>query len=763
MVAASLQVTMDAAFPPTDRSKFCNLGSAALQTLVNKGITLAACKYDIKIGATPHLFCINKWKYTDSRPLKPSTCISYLQFFKMLWKFFASIGDWESMLVLMPPPPPEEVSDTAAVEAMEVEEDAASVEDDDASVEDDATVEEDATVEVEQEEEEHAAVEGVAVVEGNVAKPATGRCSLVPSMRVESLMAFLRWKKMESGLPLRVDDQRQIIRHILTRQEMTCNHSWECNHRMKNFGAAIGWVHATHGYGDTQPFEDECSDCLAAYVIYSKDLGCAEHQCQRRIKRKGQPTYSSRFKNCRKSLIDGNYETKGSAPMAVWQMRKLGEVLLGHHGMIGIMFWVIVLIAVNLFLRADCEVLAISMESFLSSSFVIQPNGRIDALCLKIRGKTDKKIHHFYLWADHEHRDICPVRHLLVYIHCLKIKTGFLFPPLNWLAKNSNHRPNETTQGDFTKGRVDYNTALKFLKRQYEEAVGKEASERFAMHSLRKGAYQKGLFQGAEILTLQFDARHQRNEEAVLYLGDAATQLALHAAEPNPQQAVSKPYRGVRSTGTPGRNENATKTLSQLADDFANGLKVVRGPRNVRNLVLAARDFKWEETTGDRLLQTLANVQPDLREAVIAAWQHREKELIQKCRLEREDILEEIEDESTLIMPPALKRVKKPESNYFPGRLKIAHHKEVEAKLNAFIKLYNERVLHETFDENRKDFDESDSKFYARTLKPIMACYIDHCGSSKEQFIAKWGGAAFKMKFYENCCIGEVGECGLKK
>jgi hypothetical protein len=688
------------ATPPRPvRPKFIQL-SAALQTAVDKGIEAAAVEHKLVLRAKkPFLFCTNKWCYVGGPAIKDNTWISYLQFYSMLWRFLAAIGDWDSMLVLLLP------------------------------------------------------------------KPISGR---VPAMKVESIIAFLRWKKMEPGIPLSLDDQSEPLTHAVTKAEIPCAGTWNCNDRMKNYASAIRWVHCTHGYDELEDFRDACPDCVAAHKSDPNSHGCEDHHGSgRRIKRVGQPTHCSKFVNARKSLVDPDYEAKGSCPVSPWQVRKLGEVLL-HQGLVGLMFWVIVLIGINLYLRADCEVLAIALNSFISTAFIIQPNGRIDALCVKIRGKTDKKYHYFYLWADHECPDICPVRHLLVYLHLLVTTygfvTGFLFWPLRWFDSNCQKRP---TNGIFTAGRLDYNTALTNIKKWFKEALGEFLERVIGLHTLRKGAYRKGTFEGAEVSTCQFDARHQRPEEAMLYLEDAATLKAADEVQPNPGNVVRKKYKGCRLSGLPSQNEHATKSLLQLAAEFTNGLKVPAGlPRNVKNLVEAARMFQWEETEDDSLVKSLEHLPKEQRDTVIAIVNQRERKIIAKIRQEFRAELEtcgettEEVDNGAVVSPPAEKKAKKAPSNYFDGRLKIARIKTVGGKLDELLRMHREQCEHPQFaDDKAKVLDESDLVFYKRTLKPIVRCYRFHCGESKAEFERRWGNS-FKMKFYTECCIGEEGFCG---
>lgn len=68
-------------------------------------------------------------------------------------------------------------------------------------------------------------------------------------------------------------------------------------------------------------------------------------------------------------------------------------------------------------------------------------NDVVEGLAVKIKGKSDKKWKTLMIWAD-QHPQLCPIRHLLVYIFVAKIKSGNLFPSYNELR----HPPDD---GDF--------------------------------------------------------------------------------------------------------------------------------------------------------------------------------------------------------------------------------------------------------------------------------------------------------------------------
>jgi hypothetical protein len=93
--------------------------------------------------------------------------------------------------------------------------------------------------------------------------------------------------------------------------------------------------------------------------------------------------------------------------------------------------FVIVLFAIVLGLRHD-EFHDVKGEHFKTDLHNIPRNVLlgINSLVINIMGKSDDAWNQLQLWAQDVTPDLCPLRHLLVYLHCIKFKSGYIFPPL---------------------------------------------------------------------------------------------------------------------------------------------------------------------------------------------------------------------------------------------------------------------------------------------------------------------------------------------
>ena len=69
----------------------------------------------------------------------------------------------------------------------------------------------------------------------------------------------------------------------------------------------------------------------------------------------------------------------------------------------------------------------IELPHFEQKIFVFDSCGNIQALCLKVSGKSDAGWRHLFIWNDEECPEFCPVSILLCRLHCASFYAGFLF------------------------------------------------------------------------------------------------------------------------------------------------------------------------------------------------------------------------------------------------------------------------------------------------------------------------------------------------
>jgi hypothetical protein len=60
--------------------------------------------------------------------------------------------------------------------------------------------------------------------------------------------------------------------------------------------------------------------------------------------------------------------------------------------------------------------------SVINKEFILR------GIAVTFKGKRDKKEVTLMLWADDDHPELCPLRHLLAFFHILGHDSSFLFP-----------------------------------------------------------------------------------------------------------------------------------------------------------------------------------------------------------------------------------------------------------------------------------------------------------------------------------------------
>jgi hypothetical protein len=103
-------------------------------------------------------------------------------------------------------------------------------------------------------------------------------------------------------------------------------------------------------------------------------------------------------------------------------------MLLSTNRIEDLQFYCIMLVSIHLFLRHD-EFSNIQLDHIQRDLCIIK-EGQLEALALRVSGKTDQVWKTLILWRKDDVPEFCPVRHLLCYVHLAEIKNGFLFPNL---------------------------------------------------------------------------------------------------------------------------------------------------------------------------------------------------------------------------------------------------------------------------------------------------------------------------------------------
>ena len=252
--------------------------------------------------------------------------------------------------------------------------------------------------------------------------------------------------------------------------------------------------------------------------------GCHMHLGQR-VFRCGNPTKDTDYKDIQDALKNGAYKESGCDSLRPKDLRMLRVFLLAGSSIPLLGAYIIIMIASRLFLRSD-EILTLKVEDFFPSLFNrVAHNNSIEALALRIWGKTDHEYKYYWLWVDDEFPELCPVRHLLIFIYLSGIKAGPVFPAwreMTTAARTKSSGTVETNDDGVFCESISYGTFSKWFKRVLTEVLPNRGEYlKVGLHMFRKTGYRLAIWGGGLWPAIKADARHVKDEDALNYAGDS--------------------------------------------------------------------------------------------------------------------------------------------------------------------------------------------------------------------------------------------------
>ena len=283
-------------------------------------------------------------------------------------------------------------------------------------------------------------------------------------MSAEHLCLFLDFKRGVHGEPLLDHNDLPIM--DVEGNPVFCDGGWNAPTIAEHLQAAVRNLHKARGH--TGSYTEACPNCVEKIENSEDHMGCHMHYGIPRLSRTGNPTLSVEFKNAIKkwAKAGANYEVRGCAHMLPSQVRMLHNFLvLGNGTLKGLQTYVCMLLGIKCFLRYE-EFSSMKIDSFCEKMSIVDASGLVQALVIRICGKSDVRDVYMYIWADHQHPEFCPVRHLMVYLYLTGIKSGFLFPP-------EHHLKNPPEDGFFPQS-VKYQTVLARICHAFETKITAE-------------------------------------------------------------------------------------------------------------------------------------------------------------------------------------------------------------------------------------------------------------------------------------------------
>ena len=251
---------------------------------------------------------------------------------------------------------------------------------------------------------------------------------------------------------------------------------------------------------------------LCKFIMHTYQYGfyrsCVRHANKPPLRSKGNvllhPVVNNTYHAWLK-IKQNSHKVKGCGQLYPSELRKLREHLLTEADIASVQMWVMILLAVRLFLRCD-ELISLRMDQFIHEYYPIDgsppENGlhvltkcqvvndmAVESVACEIQGKCDKESFRLCLYCDYQYPDFDELRHLLFYLKWFNIKGGYLFPDPKYLSQQ--YGPNGWSTSPL---RPDKPMKYEDFHRRFKKLVEKILQRDVKLflvgtHTLRKTAY----------------------------------------------------------------------------------------------------------------------------------------------------------------------------------------------------------------------------------------------------------------------------------
>ncbi|KAI9324302.1 hypothetical protein DFJ73DRAFT_966423 [Zopfochytrium polystomum] len=470
-----------------------------------------------------------------------------------------------------------------------------------------------------------------------LASPPTPIC---PSMQPETIASFITYKRSPPNTPL-LDPAGTAIVDVVHGQPIMCQGGWNDPMSANSFVSVISGIHRSRNQGG--PFLEDCPRCKALETPPTQEpelpavhqhepsttaasTGCHAHRFRPMLYRMGNPLHCSTVRDALHNSSDAaaTYVAEGDTGLTPWELLDVRRRLLSGNSLWELMIWTMVLIGAKLFLRS-AELLDLQFSSELDYNCInwdltIFQDNFIEGLCIKVKGKKDHQPVHLILWADHENPSLCPVRHLLLYIHMSGLKSGHLFPSAEFLRRSD--RGSHCSEKDC----LTYSSFQDYFKTLCAEVIKREG--KFGSHSIRKTGYVLAIWGGGSEAEIMHCARHKSYIDAKKYKQDAAFLLELSKRTGEDTRSLVATWHSNRNDYQRVPRANARRPFDQDLSAAAYYFFVelccisLNNPhRSILYCLESALNYKQPISVGDEITRELQNIAPETAKRLAALLQ----------------------------------------------------------------------------------------------------------------------------------------------
>ena len=596
-------------------------------------------------------------------------------------------------------------------------------------------------------------------------------------IKPESLCMYFSWKFGEKDELLTTYGSTDVQLDILGRAIM-CENTWNAPTNLNKARAAVMALHNMYPGILDGKFQNACDKCQNAnggkgqlqpgqFGVWQSCMTHAGHPLIRPI---GNVVTSPIVENHISYLKDehADYEKKGATQLLPGEIRTLRNYLIGSGDLFNIQIYVMILLGIKLFLRAD-ELLSLKLEDIVPRHCIIDGDTKcVSALCFRIKGKTDVSAAELMLFADDEYPEFCPVRHLLVYLHLLNFKGGYLFPT---------EKEYTTSSSKTFAGHMEYSSWLSIMKNLMTKVLHRDEktqSVSVGTHTLRKTGYLFAIWgviskqtnhdvAQLNLADIMKGARHKSLNNAQTYSKDCGTLWECVLREKKESlHAVSK-WRPIHVEQTASMNAIITdsvrwqKPIDQLSAWYVRdilGIQVEAGgitPQFMMNCALRNTAGKSPLEKLRELFGKLADNDRDeataLLSQILRQQQYGGGHCVQETSTKRS---QQTAFETTLYGKSngnKRPRIEKDDNN--TEREAIKKEKRGKEKLLLLLS-YNGKVGNSLSSYSKKDKD-----FYNRNVKSLSKCWADCHRGDHDAMVATWAKVTNNTFKTTNWACGE--------
>ena len=595
---------------------------------------------------------------------------------------------------------------------------------------------------------------------------------LVQSMNAKHVALYMLYKSQSKQTNLKhVGGDGADVMDVFGAPILCCG-DWKCIVNVDQFLSAVSAVHEAIGQGDR--FKDICQRCVAALKADARSTGCAVHLGQYNFRRRGNPRNSSDVKNtyrkCSQLMV--GHQVKSCYQLVPSEVHALRRNLTSTNQLRDLQLYCMILVAIYLFLRHD-DIYDLDFLSYIPHLSTVRRDGSVDYLVFKVHGKSDTEYKYLMLWACHDKPELCPVRHLLVYIYLCNITEGYLFPDL-----------------DDSVNRKTYDSFLNYLKKKISPVLTREMP--ITTHSFRKTGYLFACWGGGQFAVIMDSARHKTPAVAMNYFRDAETtrNLMVISGESNEENLIPDWKAVIVHQPENVRiimDGSETIPLHEVARRFASYMKIGKEPlktQSIHQILESMYRMNSSATSKEGikalLLSEISNLAPERQHKITALFNNvlslvSENDMQPGLHSEPNEEqqngnskhLRDCSDEGSNDCSCERNSMVRTQGAGKRARKRVRQEEDLSARKDLpddpHQKLSALRNLYAIATSNKSSLTGGAKVLYYNALKPIETCLMQHFQGDINRFLEKWDNLTGDLyRFNAQCCNGKT-SCGVTK